>query len=512
MAATKNNNTIFMKANKILLAIAALAFGTFASCSDDTASIGSSIMPVQDSLSTFYETFPIETRSILTGPVVANTSSCYIGSFIDPDTKAITTSGFLAQFHLQEDYSLPKQDLVVKDDAGKIIADSCVLRIFHDKYYGDSLTTMKLTATDLSLDNVMEEGRTYYTDINPKDFVNPTPKVKTSTTYTVIDQNLSSAATDLSSGNYRSIPIHLGSDYGTYILQNYYDHPEYFKNSYTFIHNVCPGFYVEHTGGIGTIINSDVSALDVYFRYHDTDTTITKAWMRLAATQEVIQNTRIEHDNLESLFDAEGHAFDKAGKPFTYIKSPAGIHTELKLPINQISSGKHYNDTLNSARFTLRRYVAEEQNSNRLAPPPHILLIRKADIEDFFANKKLPDSKTSFLCEYNSSKSAYIFSNIAPLISYLRGLRDGEEGANVLPTDTPAEREAKWAAWEKENPDWATLVLLPVTADYTTVQSLYTSSKVLTAVRNDYNMRSVKLEGSLNGEIQLNVIYSRFEK
>lgn len=499
-----------MKLHTRSLAALTFALGLLASCGDDTAFIGSSIMPVQDSLSTFTEKFPITTRSILTGPVVANTSSCYIGSFIDPETGAQTTSSFLAQFHLQEDYTLPSENLIIKGDDGKVVADSCVIRIFHDKHYGDSLTTMKLTATDLRLDKVMEEGKTYYTDINPLDYVNPTPRVKASATYTIVDQNLSSFATSLASGNYRSIPIHLGADYGTYILQNFYEHPEFFKNSYTFSHNVCPGFYIEHTGGVGALVNSDVTALDVYFRYQENDTTVTKAWMRLAATQEVIQNTNIAHDNLTSLFDTDGYAYDKQGHPYTYIKSPAGIHTELTLPITQMTAGKHQNDTLNSARFTLRRYVAEEQNSNLLDPPPYLLLIRKGQVNEFFSKNSLPDSETSFLCEYNKNTNAYTFNNIAPLITFLRKMRDNESG--ILATDSEEQKNAKWAAWEAEHPDWQKLELLPVNADYTTVQSYYSTKKVLVGIRNDYNLRSVRLEGSKNGEVELNVIYSRFEK
>lgn len=499
-----------MKFYAKFLAFIACAISFCTSCDEDTASIGSSIMPVQDSLSTFYETFPLITRSALTGPVVANTSSCFIGSFYDPETKSVTSSSFLAQFHLQEDYSLPAKNTVLKNENGEVFADSCVIRIFHDKYYGDSLTTMKLTATDLRLDNVMEENVTYYTNIDPQLYVNPTPKVKASTTYSVIDQNLSSSATDLASGNYRSVPIHLGAEYGSYILRNYYSHPEYFKNSYTFSHYVSPGFYVEHTGGIGALINSDVSVLDIYFRYQENDTTVTKAWMRLGATQEVIQNTSISHSNLEKLIDADGYAYDNAGKPLTYVKSPAGIHTEIDLPVGQIVAGAHYNDTLNSARFTLRRYAAEEQNINLLSPPTHLLLIRKSQVEEFFATNSLPDSETSFLCEYSSKNNAYTFNNIAPLITFLRKQRDNESG--VLSTDSEDTRNAKWAAWEKEHPDWDKLVLLPVTADYTTVQNYYTSQKVLVSVRNDYNLRSVRLEGSKNGEVQLNVIYSRFEK
>lgn len=511
-----------MKLHTKVLASVAATIACLISCSDDVTSIGVDIMPVQDSLSTFTESYPLATKSVTTGRVVANASNCFLGQFMDPETHSTTTCSFLAQFHLQEDYTLPELSRLIKDEDGNVAADSCVIRIFHDKFYGDSLTTMKLTATDLRMDKVMEEGQTYYTDIDPKEYVNPTPRVKATTTYSVLDQNQSSSATNLSSGNYRTISVHLGKDYGTDILRKYYEHPEYFKNSYTFSHNVCPGFYIEHTGGIGTIINSDVSVLDVYFRYQENDTTVTKAWMRLGATQEVIQNTSFNHSNISKLFDEDGYAYDNTGKPLTYIKSPAGIHTEIELDIDKIIAGDHYNDTINSARFTLRRHVPEVQQQTALSPPSHLLLIRKGEVENFFTKSNLPDSETTFLGDYSATNNAYTFSNIAPLITFLRKQRDNEAG--VTPQDSEEVRKQKWANWEKNHPDWQTLELIPVAADYSVSSSAYYgTTKTLVGIHNDYNLHSVKLEGcqikdngngeaEVNGDVKLNVIYSRFKK
>lgn len=517
-----------MKPLTRILAFIACSLTILSACNDDVTNIGSNVMPVQDSLSTSHETFFLGTRSVLTGPVLANTNNCYIGSYIDPETNTVTTSSFLAQFHLQEGYTLPDEKLVLKGENGKVIADSCVIRIFHDKYYGDSLAVMKLTASELSIDNVMKEEQDYYTDIDPQQFVSKQPIMEhpVSVTYTVIDQNLSSSATNLSSGNYRSIPIHLGEKYGTHILQNYYDHPEYFKNSYTFAHKVCPGFYIQHTGGIGTLINADMSALDVYFRYQENDTTVTKAWMRLGATQEVIQNTNFSHNNLATLFDSEGHAYDKDNQPYTYLKSPAGIHTEITLPIQDIAYGKlqdngeytHENDTINSARLILRCYKPEGEDSRLLAPPPYLLLVRKGTAQQFIKDRKLPDAETSFLCEYNSSTGTYSLNNIAPLITYLRKQRDNE--AMIAENCTEQERQDAWAKWERENPDWNKLELIPVTANYTRSQSYYgSSSQTLSSISNDYNLHSVRLEGGIintdnthSGNLQINVIYSRFKQ
>lgn len=515
-----------MKFRPTIIAIAAFAISIFSACDSDTGLIGSELMPQEDSLSTFHEFFDIKSKSVLTGPVVANTSNCLIGSIIDPETGVTTTSSYLAQFHIQEDYTLPDQKLLIKNDNGEIVADSCVIRIFHDKFYGDSLTTMKLTAIELSHDKIMSEGKTYYTDINPEDYLDEAKGTKASATYTVIDQNLSSFSTNLSSGNYRCIPVNIGADYGTYILRKYYEDPSNFKNSHRFIHNICPGFYIKHSGGVGSLVNSDVTTLDVYYRYQDTDTTVANAWIRLGATQEVIQNTRFDHEIPQQMLDESNE--------YSYIKSPAGIHTELTLPIDQIASGEHYRDTLNSARFTLRQFVSENPEKNLLNPPSHLLLIRKGYTDkkdengnpityaaDFFANNSLPDNVTSFLCEYNSTSSVYSFTNIAPLIAYIRKQRDSEamkmlevnEGENIekkWDAMSPAEREPYWKKWEESNPDWQKFELLPVTALYTTSTGYYgTSSKTLVGLQNDFNLHSVKLEGGANS-IKLNVIYSRF--
>ena len=162
-------------------------------------------------------------------------------------------------------------------------------------------------------------------------------------------------------------------------------------------------------------------------------------------------------------------------------------------------------------RLSLRRYNAEEQQPANLTPPQHILLLRKGTALEFFDENKLPDSETSYLATFNKKSNAYVFSNIAPLVAYLRKQRDNEAG--VTAEDDEATREAKRAAWEAENPDWQTFELLPVRAVYSETTNYYgQTTKTLNGIQNDYNPSSVKLEGSPKGEVKVNVIYSRFAK
>ena len=209
------------------------------SCDDDTAFIGTDIMPGNDDVSTSHSEFVVKTRSIKIDSVLANTNDCYLGSIIDPETRAMTTSGFLAQFHLMENYSYPAWDKMLKDDDGQVFADSCDIRIAFEQYYGDSLKPMKLYVEELDTARVMEENVSYYTNIDPNDYVCKNGGLRTSLVYTVKDLTRPDSETD-ETRYYRSVVVRLPASYGSYIMRKFYENPDYFRNSYQFIYHVCP--------------------------------------------------------------------------------------------------------------------------------------------------------------------------------------------------------------------------------------------------------------------------------
>jgi hypothetical protein len=269
-----------------------------------------------------------------------------------------------------------------------------------------------------------------------------------------------------------------------------------------FIHHVCPGFFFEVTGGVGSMVETVITTLNVYFKYHTTTEagkdTIVSGLQQMAATEEVLQNTQIENKLPSEMLDASNE--------YTYIKSPAGLCTEITLPINEIIAGEHYNDTINSASFALRCYKDNTHNIYNLSAPPTILMIRKAEQYSFFEKNKLTSTE-AYLSNYNGQHNSYAFDNISQLIKKLRDERD--QGASVSPIDTEEQRQAKYAAWESANPDWNKLVLIPVATEYSTSDSYTGTNQTLTRLRNELGMYSVKLEGGENS-IDLLIIYSRF--
>lgn len=483
--------------------LSALLVGGLSACDDDTVTVGGDVMPTYDKVASSQAVYTLTSRSVAADSVLANTNSCYLGSIVDPETRARTTCDFLAQFHLSEGNSYPAEDRLVKTD-GRVQADSCYLRLYFNDYYGDSLTTMKMNVMELDTNKVMEEGVNYYSNLNAADYVNEASPYNISVSYALRD--LTRQLVTSSSSYKGNIVVKLPAAYGTYIMNRYYAHPEYFKNSYSFIHHVCPGFYFQSAGGVGSMVNIAISALDVYFRYHTTTEsgtdTIVDGMQRMAATEEVIQNTHISNEIPEAMLDT--------ANAYTYVKSPAGIYTEVALPVAEAVAGEHYSDTLNTASVSFNRYDDASGSEYTLDPPSSILMVRKADLYSFFEDGDLPDSRTSYLADYSSTYNAYVFSNVAQLMTIMKDERDAGSGA--LKTESEAQRNAKYAVWEAQHPDWNKVYLVPVKSDYSTTTTVAgLTSKTLLRVRNDLGLSSVRLRGGQGGDITMTVVYSRFE-
>lgn len=484
--------------------VALLPTAVCISCDEDTATIGTGVMPSGDGMTVNSDTFGVVSRSLVVDSVLATTNDCRLGRIVDPETQTLTTCGFLAQFHIMDNYTFPKKEKMIVEN-GRVIADSCDIRVFIRSYYGDSLNTMKIRVQELDTANVMEESDIYYTNIDPSQYVNKKSPYQKELTFAVKDLTVADSLLN-SSSYYQQIRVKLPTSYATEILNKYYDNPNYFTDSYEFIRHVCPGFSFETIGGVGTMINVDVSTLNIYFRYHTTQSdgsdTIVDGMQRMGATAEVIQSTHVDNKGLSALVQ-DGQ------DEYTYIKTPSGIFTEVELPIGDVVAGTHYTDTINSARidFVRRNNLVDSKYS--LSLPSTLLMVRKSEMFRFFEEGKVPDDITSFLASYSSTTNAYSFTNIARLVSYCRTLRDKEAG--VQPGDSEAVRAEKYAVWEAANPDWNKVVLIPVQAVYTTTTSSFgTSTRELLRVNNDMSLSSTRLVGGSEGGIKLTVIYSKF--
>ncbi len=482
-----------MKTKGALATLIALATLLIAGCDDNTSTMG--IPSKDEEVFPSYGTFLAYTHSEAMDSVLGNSTSSYLGSIDDPETGTRIRADFAAQFHTFENYSFPKFDLMFPDDGVKrttdsIRCDSVEVRLYFSNYYGAKNAPLKLEVYPLDKNNVLQEEEDYYTDTNLDQFVLPGSEPIATKVFTTEDYNLADAERN-SATHADNVRIMLPDTVGSLIMRAYYDHPEYFKDSYTFIRKVCPGFLFKIRSGNGSMLSVDVSTLNIYFNFYDKvkrDSTCS-ALARFAATPEVIQSTQFSNDDMQSLVEEDD---------CTYLKTPAGIMTVAQLPINEIYQN-HETDSVSRAQLTFTRLNNTKPSTQSLGIPQSLLLVRKADATSFFKKRSVADSKTSYTTSYSSTYNTYTFNNICRLISLCR-----KEKLAGMKAENLTEQE-----WEQKHPDWNKVVLIPV--NISTATDTYGETHQV-SVTHDMSMNSIRLQGGANTPIKMQVIYSRFKQ
>ena len=475
-----------------LLTVLVIAALTFAACDDTTEGIGGSITNKIDNINISDSAFNVTTKSIVADSVLSRNNTGLIGKMKDPETGNYVKGDYMTQLSVLPTFSVDTLDYIKQANNGSIEADSCYLLVSYNASYGDTIAPMKVTAYEMT--KPMAEDQEYYSDYDAfeKGWVNENNPHWSS------NYNLSNTS------DVKNFKIYLNKEYkkdgktyknyGSYILQTYEKHPEYFKTNFKFLHNVCPGFYIKNVGGTGNMAKIWNTELIFYWTRHKTinkdSTAVSIGYNRFDGTEEVLQLNKIENDteNLKKLAS-------KDQEKCTYLKSPAGIFTEVTLPIEDIMKG-HEKDTLNTATISFPRLNNEnEDNPYNFATPSTILMVQKDSLKSFFEKSKLADSRTSYTASYSSTgtyKNAYTFQNIANLVSAM--YKNKGKGEN-----------------------WNKVVLVPVnvittTQGYTTVISKINHDMSLASTRLKRGVITTDSNGKETSPIQIKVIYSKFKE
>lgn len=484
-----------------LLTVLVIAALTFAACDDTTEGIGGSITNKIDNINISNSAFNVTTKSIVADSVLSRNNMGLIGKMKDPETGNYVKGDYMTQLSVLPTFSVDTLDYIKQANNGSIEADSCYLLVSYNASYGDTIAPMKVTAYEMT--KPMSEDQEYYSnyDAFKEGWVSEN------------NQHWSSNYNLSNTSDVKNFKIYLNKkyekdgktykNYGSYILQTYEKHPEYFKTNFKFLHNVCPGFYIKNVGGTGNMAKIWNTELIFYWTRHKTinkdSTAVGIGYNRFDGTEEVLQLNKIENDteNLEELASQDQ-------KKCTYLKSPAGIFTEVTLPIDDIMKG-HEKDTLNTATISFPRLNNDnEDNPYNFATPSTILMVQKDSLQSFFEKSKLADSRTSYTASYSSTgtyKNAYTFQNIANLVSAM--YKNKGKGEN-----------------------WNKVVLVPVnvittTQGYTTVISKINHDMSLASTRlivgtddpnKDYTTDEKTGKKVASGPIRIKVIYSKFKE
>lgn len=383
-----------MKVKSLLTIFSFLTFLSLVSCDDDLNDIGDSIQPPNDTISVSVDTVALKSRTVsMRDSVYARTIYGVLGEYED-NIFGTVKSDYLCQFYFPEETEF-------KGTFKSI--DSVQFVIDYTQFTGDSLAIMGLSLYEVTSPLTQD----YYTNIDPSKYCNMKEPLAHQA-YSISSSKIISSST-----GQREVIADLGVDFGQKLYNAWADGTV--KNNETF-NQFFPGIYVTTNFGSGSLIKVKYTSIDTYYTYtyvKDGAVRDSTGVVSLNVTQEVIQLNHVQNKNPQELFDE--------GTGAVYLKTPAGVYTEVTFPIAEIA--KNMEDkkmsTINSALFSLKGYTEKESSDgNGLPHPDYVLLINRDSVASFFKRPLAqPDNKTSFYTTREAASNIYSFGNIAALIS-----------------------------------------------------------------------------------------------
>lgn len=545
-----------MKAKYALIALLAI---TFFGCDDNTAGLGLGMFPGSDqNINGKLTTFDVTTESVHAGKIYAMSNIGYVGKFTD-ETFGTYQAGFLAELNCPKGTTFPgifnydkntafdnknkptqtmvgeggnakdKEDITfVRDENNKIIGNihTIELYLWYDSYFGDSLTASRLSVYELGdAEKELNENNAYSTDINPEEFYTPQNLLGTKA-YTAVDLSVKDSIRNLST-YVPSVHVSFKDDaairIGKEIIQHAYKAGTNFDNKA--FREAFKGIYVKSDYGDGTILYINQIQMNVVYKSYAIDTikgtilpkTVVKdgespdstyyGYRMFTSTREVIQANQLKNDNT-----AIQDCIKKDG--WTYLKSPAGIFTQITLPINKIAD-QLQGDTLNAVKLGIPIYNETNDRKFGMSIPKSVLLIRNKYKDSFFKNNQLSDGITSSLFDYSSSTSSltqYTFNNITQMINNCLADKEAaerdirEKGFTKVSLTDPEgnvyeENVDNIEKWE-ELIEWDKFVLIPVLVTKDASSNSYYSSSNVISIQHDLKPGYARLKGGSKGSQQ----------
>ena len=530
-----------MKAKYALIALLAI---TFFGCDDNTAGLGLGMFPGSDqNINGKLTTFDVTTKSVHAGEVYAKTSTGYVGKFTD-DTFGTYEAGFLSELNCPEGLSFSEMykeneagtkatgslvtsfdnieiDSKIKDrftlikDENNHVIGNCQINIYlwYSSYFGDSLTACRLSIYEL--DKRLNEEEAYYTNINPEDYYKQSDLLGTKA-YTAVDLSVSDSIRKLDT-YVPSVSIRLDQAKAKKLGQKLFKADR--KDFYKAFPDLFSGIYVKSDYGDGTVLYISQVQMDVVSIEYVTDSiTGIKLKSKVNAEKDSIQYTGRTFNSTREIIQANRLANDTEAiqkcidnSDWTYLKSPAGIFTQVTLPVSQIAE-KLEGDTLNAVKLGIPIYNETSDKKFGMSTPKNVLLIRKKYKDSFFKDNQLSDGITSSLFNPTTSFTQYTFNNITQMINDC--LADGEReeaekklknGGTITLQITNSEGETDTQVvhdieeWEKYS-DWNKFILIPVlvTTDASSSNSYYGSSSNVISIQHDLKPGYARLKGGTN--------------
>lgn len=411
---------------KIKLFILGLSLGIaiLSGCNDDLTQVGIGTMPETDGVTVQADTFFMKARTLQTDSVYARTRRGTLGEIYDP-LYGNLKSDYICQFYCPENYKFR-----FKPIDGKI--DSIDFKIFYSSWTGDSLTPMRVQLYQIS----KPLPRDFYTNIDPTLYANLQTTFG-SQTYTSFDTSVPDSIryAKNSDGTYTYQPrvtIRMSKELGQKFYDETQNNPSSFKDQNAF-NQFFPGIYVTNTYGTGNILDVEASEMGIYYKYvgktkadanGNTRDTVMVAVERFSVTDEVIQLNRFKNTDMSHLLEPNDS--------IAYLKSPAGVYTQLTIPSQDIAP--LIKDRILSNMELKLKALPQEDWKYAFEAPEAILILPSDSVDTFFKKNQIENNFTSFVGKYATSTRTYAFGNISNMLkNHMEKAPDKDLVISVIP-------------------------------------------------------------------------------
>ena len=377
-----------------LFVVAILLLVILSSCTDSGSDLGITIRPSGDMIAVGTDTFHVSSTNYVVPNMVSPSDTFLLGNYYDP--KYGTTKGeIFAQFTCPVGFQFP---------AGAV-PDSLSLYILFNNWVGYSHSPLRISAYEMDA-TPLNYNTVYYTDVNVPTYCSKNTLLG-SRIMVAIPDTVADAAT---------YQPHLTYKFSQSQVQQLYNAGSNGAfASQTVFTNYFKGVYLTSDYGNGALWYVNRLYMVFYFHYHafvnNKDTTLTSGLI-FPASKDVRQINRITHPDVNQI--------PVPPDSVTYVFSPAGIYTQLNIPVGRIVQRikDRWSGKVNSINHAELRMEVTERDTvdNYVLPIPNYLaLVPKQNINSF----RVGDT-TLITASYNSYYHYYSFNLSGYLTRQLR--------------------------------------------------------------------------------------------
>lgn len=374
------------------------------SCQDSLLDIGGSVASPKDVASSRVDSLDMEIRTVEFPTIYSSSNYALLGDISDP------LYGDFRASYISRLQHAPGFTFTHTPHNGKV--DSVYVSVNYLSIVGDSTVWQKAQAFEVT--KSLPKSR-YSTDLS--EYIQGA-KFLGDVTYTPQSKE----------GNHL-IKIKVPNEVGNRFLEASKKNPHYFSSQDAFEENLLKGIYVKTTTGTGAVVSVYNTNLVIFYSYQKTfKSSKGTDSLGLAVATEVFANSKSQY--IHNHFEHKG--LDKLLLPnnsYSYIKSPAGVVTELRLTKERLTQMyKQYYATEAGNRPDMKWAVSNAalhikvntpEGTSRLSPPNYLLLLPQDSVKSFFEKEMTETSRprTSFLSNAYSINARYFdLGNIARLV------------------------------------------------------------------------------------------------